>query len=100
MATMLLASYEVADRGRFLTEFDAFEPGRARAGGVTRGLLETAGAGPRFVALIEFTSRADAEAFARGAARREALERASVIDHTDEFLDVVRPPDAGAAPAA
>ena len=46
MATMLLSHYEVADRARFLEEFDAFEPGRARAGGITRGLLESAGEGP------------------------------------------------------
>ena len=100
MATMLLAYYEVADRERFLEEFDAFEPGRARAGGITRGLLESAGEVPAFVALIEFPSRADAEAFARGGERREALERASVIDRTDELLEVVRPPDAGTAPPA
>ena len=99
MATMLLAYYEVADRARFLEEFDAFEPGRARAGGITRGLLESAGEGPAFVALIEFPSRPDAEAFVRGAERREALERASVIDRTDELLEVVRPLDPVAAPA-
>jgi hypothetical protein len=94
MPTMLLASYEVADRARFLEEFDAFASARARAGGITRGLLESVGERPSFVALIEFASRAGAEAFARGAERREALERASVIDRADELLEVVRPADA------
>ncbi|MGD9734770.1 MAG: hypothetical protein AB7V58_04060 [Solirubrobacterales bacterium] len=91
MATMLLARYEVADRARFLEEFDAFEAERARAGGVTRSLLVSVGEGVAFVALVEFATRAEAEGFAGGPQRRAALDRATVTGHTDELLEVMRP---------
>ena len=91
MDALLLAHYEVADRERFLQVFDDFEEARVRAGGVTRGLVESPEHAGAFTAMIAFPSREAAEAFARGPERRDALGRASVLDHTDEILDVVRP---------
>jgi hypothetical protein len=91
MAAVLLAHYEVTDRDRFIEEFDAFEEERVRAGAVARSLLLPDDDPGRLVALIEFPTREAARAFARSAARREALARASVTDRTEEILDVARP---------
>jgi uncharacterized protein (DUF1330 family) len=91
MPAVLLASYEVSDRERFIEVFDAFEDERGRAGATARALLASGDDPGTFVALIEFPTREAARAFAGSPARAAALERASVIGRTDEILDVERP---------
>ena len=96
MPAILLAHYEVTDRERFIEVFDGFAPARAQAGATARGLRTAADDPGAFVAVLEFPSRAEAEAFASSPERRAALERATVTDLADEITDVVRPFGAGA----
>lgn len=97
MPVVLLAAYEVTEPDRFIDAFDAFAQEREAAGATTCCLVESAEDPRRFVAILEFGSRAAAESFATSAGRLAALERGGVTVRVDEFHDVVRPLVATAA---
>ena len=91
MSVVLLAHYEAQDPERLIAAFDGYEAERRRAGAVTRGLARALGAPGTLVAVIEFGSRAEAEAFAGSPGRAATLREAGVTGVTDELLETVRP---------
>ena len=98
MPVVMLAYYEVTDPDRFIDAFDTHSrtSGKRRVT-TTCGLIASADDPRRFVAILEFGSRAAAESFATSAGRLAALERGGVTDRVHELHDVVRPLVATAA---
>ncbi len=89
---VLMARYRVEDLDRFLTVFKGFEATRRDHGATGHRLLGSPLEDPkRVVALIEFGSRKEAEAFAVSAAREAALDQAGVLERVDEILEDVAP---------
>ncbi len=84
---VLVARYRVRDLDRFLTVFEGFEAGRRAGGSTGHRLLGSPAEPTSVVALIDFASRQEAEAFAAGAERLAALEEAGVVAREDEFLE-------------
>jgi len=91
MAVMLLAHYEVSDPDRFLAAFDGYEASRRQAGAIARGLMRSLDDPATLVAIIEFGSRDEAEAFAASPDRAATLREAGVTRTTDELHETVRP---------
>jgi hypothetical protein len=90
MSVVLLAHYEAQDPERLIAAFDGYEAERRRAGAVTRGLARSLADPGTLVAVIEFASRAEAEAFAVSPERAATLREAGVTGVTDELLETVR----------
>lgn len=91
MSVVLLAQYEVSDPERLIAAFDGYEAQRRRAGAVTRGLVRSLDDPGVLVAVIEFGSREEAEAFAASPDRAATLREAGVTRITDRLLEIVRP---------
>ena len=91
MSVVLLAHYEARDPERLIAAFDGYEAERRRAGAVTGGLVRSLADPGTLVAVIEFASRAEAEAFAGSPGRAETLREAGVTRVADELLETVRP---------
>ncbi len=83
---VLLARYRVRDRDAFRRVFDAFEPTRAGLGVRGHRLLQDADDPALVVALFELSTAEAARAYAADPQRREALERAGVVDAHDLVL--------------
>ncbi len=89
---VLMARYQVKDFDRFLTVFKGFEATRRDGGSTGHRLLRSQLGDPeRVIAIIEFGSRKEAEAFAASRARETALVEAGVLERMDEILEDVTP---------
>ena len=84
--SVLMARYRVRELARFRAVFDGFEATRSERGSTGHRLLGSTEDPTSVVALIDFSSRQEAEAFAASAERLAALEEAGVVAREDELL--------------
>jgi len=86
---VLLAEYKVLDLEAFRAAFAEFAPVRKELGATGHRLMASPDNPSTVVVLIEFASADQARAFSHEPRRREALQRAGVVERADVVLEVL-----------